>query len=338
MRKGKGSPSFLPKLYFYLGICLVGFAIRAGFFPDESMRWHYLSNFFFLIHVALIREYALRTDRLLNMYQPYEKGLRARMTVQLSLGALLVLGLLLLWELWFQLFFGESPNRTSRLFVFVLDMAAMVMFTLVFIGRHFLQAWKETLVKTEILQKESAIFQFENLKNQMNPHFLFNSLTSLNSLIYDNQELASQFLQQLSKVYRYLLLNKDNDLVSVQEETSFIHNYVSLLKTRFGEGLQIQFDIREDEKKLTIVPVTLQVLIENAIKHNRVGEQYPLKINIFTRNKYLVVENNIQRKSSVETSNKQGLENMKQLYRFISDRELEVVDTGNKFVVIVPLV
>lgn len=328
----------MPKLLFYAGVCLVGIGIRAGFFPEQPLRWHYVLDFFFMLHVLALREITLRIDGLLNIYQPYERGLRGRMTVQLLLGTMVVLMLLLLWMAWFSLFLHEPMSGTSRLFVFVLDMATMVMYTLIFIGRHFLKAWKETLVKTEILQKESAIFQFENLKNQMNPHFLFNSLTSLNSLIFENQQLASEFLQQLSKVYRYLLLNKDNDLVTVQEEFNFIRNYVSLLKTRFGDGLDIQFDIRDEETKLTIVPVTLQVLIENAIKHNRISDHQPLKINIFTRNKYLVVENGIQRKSTVETSNKMGLENMKQLYRFISEREMEVLDTGSKFVVIVPLV
>ncbi|HEX8060438.1 MAG TPA: histidine kinase, partial [Cyclobacteriaceae bacterium] len=171
-----------------------------------------------------------------------------------------------------------------------------------------------------------------------NPHFLFNALTSLNSLIFENQGLASQFLQHLSKVYRYVLQNKDKNFVSVQTELDFIGNYVFLLRTRFETALTITFNIDVQSKDKAIVPVTLQILIENALKHNVVDKDRPLSIRIDTNDDYLVVSNNLQVRKLVETSNKQGLENLKSLYAFLTDKPVQINSNETEFSVGVPLV
>jgi LytS/YehU family sensor histidine kinase len=205
------------------------------------------------------------------------------------------------------------------------------------VGAHFFQEWKKAIIRNERLQKERALVQFDNLKNQLNPHFLFNSLTSLNSLIFENQQLASDFLQQLSKVFRYVLQNKEKELVSLETEVNFIQNYISLLQTRFYGSLQIQMEIAPKDMLKQIVPVTLQILIENAIKHNIVNEQNPLTIRIFSTEEYLHIRNNLQKKSIIETSNKMGLENMKTLYGFLSQKQVEITEEADFFEVKIPL-
>jgi LytS/YehU family sensor histidine kinase len=208
----------------------------------------------------------------------------------------------------------------------------------IFIIGFFIEQWKISLVRAERLEKEKTQVQFDNLKNQLNPHFLFNALTSLNSLIFENQGLASQFLQHLSKVYRYVLQNKDKNFVTVQTELDFIQNYVFLLRTRFEVALTITFRIDDHSKDKAIVPVTLQILIENALKHNIVDKDRPLSIRIETNDEYLVVSNNLQVRKLVETSNKQGLDNLKSLYAFLTDKPVRIESNEGQFSVSVPLV
>jgi len=187
------------------------------------------------------------------------------------------------------------------------------------------------------LKHEKAEIQYHNLINHLNPHFLFNSLTSLNSLILTKPKEASLFLRKLSVIYRYILQNKDSELVSLQAELTFAQNYIDLQTTRFGEGLHISINVTPDSLPRQIVPVTLQNLLENAIKHNIVSDDTPLNILIYTETDTLFVKNSLQRKSFVETSNKQGLNSLKSLYRYLSPRGVTVDETANEFRVSVPL-
>jgi ligand-binding sensor domain-containing protein len=192
--------------------------------------------------------------------------------------------------------------------------------------------------KTHALEKEKTQVQYENLKQHLNPHFLFNSLTSLGSLIRINQKMAADFLDGMSKIYRYILQSKDSELVSLKDEIKFIQTFISLQKTRFEEGLQVNLDIDEEYFHQKIVPVTLQNLVENAIKHNIIDTETPLVIDIFIKDGYLLVRNNMQKKKFVETSNKQGLDNLISLYKYLSDEPMLVEETGTYFTVKIPLI
>lgn len=192
-------------------------------------------------------------------------------------------------------------------------------------------------LKTTRLEKDKTEIQYQNLMNQFNPHFLFNSLTSLNSLIYEDKELASQFLEHMSKVYRYLLTNKETQLVTMEKEVDFVKSYVALLKTRFQEGLKVDIDISKSLLQKKIVPVTFQIMIENAIKHNIIDEESPLHIRFSADDRYLSIINNIQKKAFVETSNKRGLASLQTLYKFLSSLPLVVESKANEFLIKIPL-
>ncbi len=187
------------------------------------------------------------------------------------------------------------------------------------------------------LEKDKTEIQYQNLINHLNPHFLFNSLTSLNGLILSEPDIASDFLQKLSKIYRYILQNKDTEIVSLEQELGFVKNYIDLQKSRFDDGLQVNIDIDVDYLSSGIVPVTLQNLFENAIKHNTVEEDKPLIISVFIEDEYLIIKNNLQKKKFVETSNRQGLDSLKSLYKYLIDRTLETIESESEFVVRVPL-
>ncbi|ODS87361.1 MAG: hypothetical protein ABS46_00300 [Cytophagaceae bacterium SCN 52-12] len=192
--------------------------------------------------------------------------------------------------------------------------------------------------RTHSLEKEKALAMYEGLKQQLNPHFLFNSLTSLSSLIRIDQKLAGEFLDGLSKTYRYILKNRDHELVPLGSEIRFAKTFVKLQKTRFEEGLEVHFKTGEEAETLLVAPVTLQNLIENAIKHNIIAPDSPLIIEILVEDGYLLVRNNKQKKNFVETSNKQGLANLKSLYQYLSGDPLTIIDAPSFFTVKIPLI
>jgi len=192
-------------------------------------------------------------------------------------------------------------------------------------------------MKAQRLEKEKALAMYENLKQQLNPHFLFNSLTSLSSLIKFNPKIAGEFLDSLSRTYRYILKSRDHETVPLCEEIKFVQTFIHLQQTRFNKGFEVNFAIDETYNQSKIVPVTLQNLIENAIKHNVIDDESPLQIDIFTENEYLVVKNNLQKKNFVETSNKQGLTNLKSLYRYLTGKPVTITEDEKYFCVKIPL-
>jgi LytS/YehU family sensor histidine kinase len=191
--------------------------------------------------------------------------------------------------------------------------------------------------QAQLLAKEKTKVQYENLKQHLNPHFLFNSLSSLSSLIEIDPKMAGRFLGSLSKIYRYILQSKDKDTVALKDEITFVQSFIALQQTRFEQGLQVNINIDESNFQKHIVPVTLQNLIENAIKHNIIDDENILVIDIFAETDYLVVKNKMQLKKFVETSNNQGLENLKYLYSFLSDRPLQYGREAAYFLVKIPL-
>ncbi len=188
------------------------------------------------------------------------------------------------------------------------------------------------------LQKENLQSQFEVLRQQVNPHFLFNSLNVLTSLIKLEPDLAEKFTEHLSKVYRYVLENKDNDLVDLQTELDFLNAYVFLLNIRFMGKIEVNVDIADDKKDLKILPLALQLLIENAIKHNSMSKKNPLKIDILTENeKTLIVENNLQERESHMASTGVGLKNIEHRYYLLEMPAPQFYKTETKFIARIPL-
>ncbi|GAB3800782.1 hypothetical protein GCM10028819_26770 [Spirosoma humi] len=192
-------------------------------------------------------------------------------------------------------------------------------------------------VQATRLERDKTEIQYQNLINHLNPHFLFNSLTSLNSLIIIDPKQASGFLQKLSAIYRYILQNKDKETISLGSELAFVQQYIDLQQAQLEDGLHIILDIPTEYLTYEIVPVTLQNLFENAIKHNTTDEDSPLRIRVFVQDTYLCVVNNRQKKPLVKTSNKQGLDSLKKLYAYLSDRPLLIEETDTTFIVKVPL-
>ncbi len=197
---------------------------------------------------------------------------------------------------------------------------------------------KISQLEAEQLKKEQLQTQFDSLKEQVNPHFLFNSLNSLSSLIATNPGKAEEFVEEMSRVYRYLLRSNEEQLTTLQKEIDFIESYNLLLKTRFGSGFQPVIRIEEELTEWLLPPMTLQLLMENAVKHNIVDPDTPLIVQLYTQNEKLVVSNNLQKKNKSVVSNKVGLSNIISKYELLNYPEVEIKETDNEFIVSLPLI
>ena len=207
-------------------------------------------------------------------------------------------------------------------------------------ARGFMAAWKNSTKKEVVEQKliaKSANAQFESLKNQLDPHFLFNSLNVLDSLIEENPVQAQRFTNSMSKIYRYVLEQKDKELVSVEEEIDFAKTYCELLKTRFEDAVTFDFNISEEDKKGFVVPLSLQLLLENSIKHNFATSSKPLNIKIFTEKGNLIIENNLQTRELPNTSTGVGLANIVSRYNLLTERKVFVEKSEAFFRVKLPI-
>ncbi|MCX6253849.1 MAG: histidine kinase [Bacteroidia bacterium] len=196
--------------------------------------------------------------------------------------------------------------------------------------------WQASLKREQKLREEKLIFQNETLKNQVNPHFLFNSLNTLSSLVNTQPEVAEEFINRLSSIYRYILENSSRDRVPLEAELSFIGDYFFLHKIRDDEKIQLEVKVNENDKS-EILPVSLQILVENVIKHNMATRESPLKISIYIENKNVVVKNNLQKMAVQLKSTKIGLKNLAERIRLMTGEELIIEETNNDFIVKVPL-
>nr|WP_295863501.1 histidine kinase [uncultured Chitinophaga sp.] len=204
---------------------------------------------------------------------------------------------------------------------------------------YYYSAWKEYQVQAERLKRENIQARYDALRNQIDPHFFFNSLSVLTNLVYKSPDLSADYITQLAKTYRYILDKKFENLVTIQTELDFLESYLFLMRIRHQQSIQFQIDIDEKiRSKGMIPPVSLQLLIENAIKHNRFSSADPLVITVNSEDSCLVVSNRIRRKASTEISSGIGLENIQKRYALISEQGIEVLQADDMFIVKIPII
>lgn len=232
----------------------------------------------------------------------------------------------------FSLFFDSLTAHELKVF-FIATLVGFAFGAIIF----FYTQWIEALHRMQKLKEEKLIFQYETLKNQVNPHFLFNSLNTLSSLIGSDVKLPEKFIQKLSSVYRYVLENRENELVSLAEELSFVYDFFYLQQIRDGEKIHLSVEANE-ENNVSIMPVSLQMLVENALKHNSATRKEPLQITIhFEGMDKLVVRNDLREKTQLNNTSKIGLKNLNERCRLILNKEIEIQKTTDEFIVKVPV-
>ncbi|UOY05276.1 histidine kinase [Muricauda sp. SCSIO 64092] len=203
---------------------------------------------------------------------------------------------------------------------------------------HMYAELNEVKIKEERMEKERISSQLISLRNQISPHFLFNSLNTLVYLIDEDKEKGKEFVHKLSYIYKCILEASDKDLVSVKEEMEYINAYSELLSQRFGNNLNFNFQIEDNEQEKKIVSLALQVGIENAVKHNIISRKKPLTIDVISQNDCLIVRNNLQRKSNDMFNNGFGLKNIANRYKLLTNKKIEIVKGENDFILKIPLI
>lgn len=233
----------------------------------------------------------------------------------------------------------ENFIEQESFLTYLFSMMIAFIITLIFHVFYFYKALQDSKLKEKTFESESNSAKFDALKNQLDPHFLFNSLNVLSALIDEDTEEAQDFTIGLSQVYRYVLDQKHKDLVHLKEEIKFAETYLELLKMRFENSLEVQIDQRIFEIDAKVIPLSLQLLLENAIKHNKISEKHPLQIQLLIENKFLVVKNNFQPKMGElsQKRNRIGLENIKSRYKLFMDEKCKIQKTEDSILVKLPL-
>lgn len=333
--------SFLKKhairIAITLAFVIVAWSIRAALFDPMSFPRHLLFSIPVIIVTQIIWTVLSAIHRLLNRLLPFSKSLYGRVILQIVIGLVLVFILRTIVLSCLERLPQFELSNLGRAMIATINNLVSLAVNMALISQHFTAVWKEGVIKTERLEREKVQLQYHQLKNQVDPHFLFNAFTSLDSLVKVNPDLASRFIGHLAKVYRYVLQNRDKEVVSLQTELEFIAHYIALLEIRFEKALVIEIQVDEQHYDKGIAMVTLQMLIDNAVKHNEIHPGKPLHISIYEKNGYLEVMNNKQVRRQLAHSDKQGLEQLKSLYTFLSDRPVMVKDETDTFTVALPL-
>ena len=274
---------------------------------------------------------------------PLFKDVRKRLIHQsVSMLLFTLIGNNLLGWLMDDVFFTQNYGNHFKTNNLITSNSAAIFCTIMIIAIYesiyFMNELRKSVEEKETLKRESLNAQLSALKTQVNPHFLFNNLNTLVSIIPEDPQRAVDFVQQMSKVYRHILEVKDEHSIPLKEELDVLKAYAFLLKTRFGENLEISINVPEEKLKKKIIPLSLQILMENAIKHNIVSSEKPLRIDVFAEDGRLVVSNNLQKKNQVVESTGIGLDNLRNRYKLMSDRKVEVSESEANFTVSIPLI
>ena len=233
----------------------------------------------------------------------------------------------------------DTTNFLTQLFQVELSGAIRQFSIWILLGSAFFFyiIWRKAIEREQKLREENLKYKYQNLKSQVNPHFLFNSLNTLSEIVYEDAKIADKYIQKLSGIYRYILENEEIDLVPLNKEIEFVKQYFDIQKVRDNNKILLEIDC-QDADEFKVVPVSLQILVENALKHNSRSEKSALKIRIERMNDVIVVSNNIQRKNILENELKTGLLNLKERIRLILDKNLILEEDNNLFIVKLPII
>lgn len=318
--------------------------VRLYILPDWGIGIHFLMFLVQVVTLTIIWQLVKKLNSFLDKRIPFEDGAITRVILQIAL-TLLIVGPV--FTAIFIVGNRSVPQFATREFTgiaIIVFIVVIFLFNFAFYAYHFFGNWQDSVeakaqleVQAAQLEKEKFNLQYHQLRNQVNPHYLFNTLTSLDGLIHTNPELASRFVRHMAKVYRYVLQHKESEVVNLDEELDFIQHYIQLLHIRYSDGLKITTDVSEKAKDKGVVMVTLQMLIDNAIKHNIVQTNEPLHISISDEADYLIVKNNKQLRRQIDSSNGQGIRQLKQLYSYLTEKQVVVEETNSEYAIKVPL-
>ena len=295
--------------------------------------------FTFLVTVSIYASNMLIYFYLLKKF-PWKTHTVKRLVSEFVLTSVSAASVIIIYMGIFYTAFGDmnTISKNENLYDHVM-IALVVNFVVISImeGKYFFREWKKSMVESESLRRQNVEFQYSALTSQLNPHFLFNSLNALSSLIPVDPEKAVEFNQKFSRIYRYVLEVKDKEIVKLAEELEFLKNYFFLQEIRYGSNISLDIRIGTEKMEDYLPPLSLQLLLENAIKHNEISVANPLKIVIYNEGEILVLENNYQPKEDKEKSTGMGLVNLKERYAFYTSTRPLFYHENGQYIVKLPL-
>lgn len=330
-------------------VVIVFFTLIVG-----AVRYYIIRVWPLAIHIALLVvqyimfivfwKVTLAVAKFFEKKIPFRDHFLKRIILQILTSVIILSPVMFLVFIFGKPYVPAFVTREFYTLICILFVIVIVLMNFIAAASYFFKEWQQSVeekaqwqVQAATAEKEKSMMQYHHLKNQVNPHFLFNTLSSLDGLIQCNPDLASSFLRHLSKVYRYVLEHKENEVVSLYTETTFIRHYISLLHIRYSDAVKICLDISDQGIEKGIVMVTLQMLIDNAIKHNIVQADMPLMIKVYDDAGFLYVQNNKQLRKQIDNSSMQGLLQLKQLYSYLSIQPVTIKEDEKKFEVKLPL-
>lgn len=300
-------------------------------FTEVSVK-DIMIRFLFLFILSLV-SLELNTN-FKSIYRQYSLFVRTSLTI--AFNTILFLGIVQLFVTVYLLVTGQVLSESEIGFTYFVYF--VILMITIFIARilKYQIIHHEDLLENEKLKQQNLQKELTALKNQINPHFLFNSLNSLNSIVRDNKE-ATMFIKKLSFMYRYILQSGERDVVSLQEELKFLDSYVYLVKSRYRDRFKIDIDIDAEYLEKKVPPLALQLLVENAVKHNEISESNPLQVNIYSKDSDIYVENEMRLRTSFVDSTGNGLMNLDKRYFLLKKQHISISATENVFRVKLPL-
>ena len=340
-------PQYTSKDYIIMAWTMLPFAVVLNILIFGKQ---YFSGFGIFVFATLITSVAACFDFILcgsiavilKRRLPLDSQVKKRLTLMIII--FIIISGLFLYSLFsgyaFTRFYGYSFNQSGFTLAYICMGVLNMFLTFLHEGVSRFEKWKGSLLETEELKKTVKQGQLLGLKSQVNPHFLFNCLNSLSSLINESTNEAEGFLNEMTKVYRYMLRNDEELLVPLEKELHFIESYYALLKARYGEGLEINMRISEEYKNCLLPPLSLQVVVENAFSQNIIQKKSPLKILIYTDNtEAVIIKNNVQPKTVTDVFDYEaGLDNLVSKYRLLNQGDLIIADKLNERVIRLPLI
>ena len=309
---------------------------------NEDIEGGFWNTFIFTVIMATVLYGASSIiSNYLEKTMPWRENGSRRFFVQIIATVFITIVLSSIITYFYFTYMMDCVNENIAQFIFEVNIISLIItiITTALSEAVFLfKQWKLALLNAEKLKQENLQSQFAALKNQVNPHFLFNSLNTLATIIPENSDQAVEFVEKLSSVYRYLLQYKDDETVDLKTELDCIDAYFFLQKIRFGDNLHVHINVPAQYNNKQIPPLSLQILVENAIKHNIISSLKPLFIDIYIDAAgMLVTKNKLQKKKSVESSTKIGLQNLINRYRYIFNKSIDIFETTDDFIVKLPL-
>ena len=323
-----------------LGILSFGILVPTIFIPVELGSFMHLMTCLIAIFITFtVWEGAKYAQRIVSLNVPMEENMAKHLFFEIFYIFLITTIALTVGLVIYDYFF-DSIDITFGIFLrnLIVGFLLAMLFTAINEGNYVLEQWKLSLIEQERLKQENLQSRLESLIKQLDPHFLFNSLSVLSELVYESPKVADEFIGKLSKVYRYVLSQKDRALVKLEDEMNFVDNYLFLMNIRFDNKINIVKTMPKDLYRYWLPPLSIQLLIENAIKHNKISPNNPLNITMTCDENYFEVTNNFNPRSDAVPSTKIGLKNLQDRYELLKIGEIIIQNTENTFTVKLPIV